>query len=185
MACSSASRDAGRSPPSGARPSAPSGGRGDASVRGYGGRMTPAPDPWTGTAVGPRRRGPGSRCRRRSWRSSRSSACAAASAWHPSARPFDALAALLLLLAPAGLVLVVRGGSPAVLGAVPVGRRTGDLPGAGVRAGSGRGAARLRRRRAGCDPSARAVVGVRDGRCARGRRPRDCARTGRTASTRR
>ena len=44
-------------------------------------------------------------------------ACAVASAWHPSARPFDALAVLLLLLAPAGLVLVVRGGLLAVLGA--------------------------------------------------------------------
>ncbi|MGY4644169.1 sensor histidine kinase [Cellulomonas sp. URHB0016] len=43
--------------------------------------------------------------------------CAGANAWHPAARPFDAVAVLLLLLAPAALVLVVRPGAPAVVGA--------------------------------------------------------------------
>ncbi|WP_456824859.1 sensor histidine kinase [Cellulomonas sp. P5_E12] len=44
--------------------------------------------------------------------------CAGANAWHPAARAFDALAVLLLLVAPTSLVLVVRRGAPAVVGAV-------------------------------------------------------------------
>ncbi|WP_421734569.1 sensor histidine kinase [Cellulomonas sp.] len=44
--------------------------------------------------------------------------CAAASRWHPQARAFDLLAAVLLLLAPAGLVAVVQRGPVAALGAV-------------------------------------------------------------------
>ncbi|WP_156043647.1 sensor histidine kinase [Cellulomonas sp. URHE0023] len=43
--------------------------------------------------------------------------CAAVSAWQASARSFDAVAALLLLLAPTGLVLAVRGGRAAALAA--------------------------------------------------------------------
>ena len=43
---------------------------------------------------------------------------AAASRWHPQGRPFDLLAAVLLLLAPAALVAVVQRGPVAVLGAV-------------------------------------------------------------------
>ncbi|KRD44516.1 hypothetical protein ASE38_10415 [Cellulomonas sp. Root930] len=44
--------------------------------------------------------------------------CAAASRWHPQGRPFDLLAAVLLLLAPAALVAVVQRGPVAALGAV-------------------------------------------------------------------
>jgi signal transduction histidine kinase len=44
--------------------------------------------------------------------------CAGANAWHPAARAFGGWAVLLLLLAPASLVLVVRRGMPAVVGAV-------------------------------------------------------------------
>jgi signal transduction histidine kinase len=43
--------------------------------------------------------------------------CAAASRWHPQARMFDLLAAVLLMLAPAALVAVAQGGWVAVLGA--------------------------------------------------------------------
>ena len=49
-------------------------------------------------------------------------------------RPFDALARPAPAAGAGGLVLVVRRGAPAVVGAVLVGRRAGGLPGARVRA---------------------------------------------------
>ncbi|WP_456845488.1 sensor histidine kinase [Cellulomonas sp. P5_C6] len=79
--------------------------------------MTPAPAPWQGPPWG---RG------RSAWIAVPATllalftvlGCAGANAWHPAARAFDALAVLLLLVAPASLVLVVRRGAPAVVGAV-------------------------------------------------------------------
>jgi signal transduction histidine kinase len=44
--------------------------------------------------------------------------CAGASAWHTRSRAFDGLAVLLLLLAPAAIVLAVRRGTAAVVGTV-------------------------------------------------------------------
>ncbi|GIG22068.1 hypothetical protein Cch01nite_27920 [Cellulomonas chitinilytica] len=79
--------------------------------------MTPAPAPWTGPPWG--RRG------RSGWIAVPAAflgmftvlGCAGANAWHPQDRAFDGLAVLLLLLAPAALVLVVRRGARAVVGA--------------------------------------------------------------------
>ncbi|MEZ0448457.1 sensor histidine kinase [Cellulomonas sp. ICMP 17802] len=44
--------------------------------------------------------------------------CAGANAWHPGSRAFDGVAVLILLVAPAALVLVVRRGAAALVGAV-------------------------------------------------------------------
>jgi signal transduction histidine kinase len=77
--------------------------------------MTTVPAPWNGPPWG----------RRRSWIAVPAAflgaftvlGCAGANAWHPRDRAFDLLAVVLLLLAPAALVLVVRRGTPAVVGA--------------------------------------------------------------------
>src|SRR3954447_5988894 len=77
--------------------------------------MTSAPAPWTGPPWGRRRR---------TWVVAPAAVlavltiagCAGASSWHAGARAFDGLAVLLLLLAPAAIVLVVRGATAAVAG---------------------------------------------------------------------
>ncbi|MDQ0373078.1 sensor histidine kinase [Cellulomonas humilata] len=79
--------------------------------------MTPAPAPWSGPPWGRGRWG---------WVAVPAAflglvtvlGAAGAGWWHPQARAFDALAVLLLLLAPAAIVLVVRGGRAAVVGTV-------------------------------------------------------------------
>lgn len=79
--------------------------------------MTPATAPWPGPPWGRGRAG---------WIAVPAAflglltvlGCAGANAWHPAARAFDILGVLLLLVAPASLVLVVRRGAPAVVGSV-------------------------------------------------------------------
>ncbi|WP_315098019.1 hypothetical protein, partial [uncultured Cellulomonas sp.] len=78
--------------------------------------MTPAPAHWTGSPWGARS----------SWVAIPAAflalvtlvGAAGANRWNPQGRPFDALSALLLVLAPAAVVLVVRGGVLAVVGAL-------------------------------------------------------------------
>ena len=79
--------------------------------------MTPATAPWPGPPWGRGRAG---------WIAVPAAllalftvlGCAGANAWHPGARPFDILAVLLVLVAPASLVLVVRRGTAALVGSV-------------------------------------------------------------------